>query len=324
MTTSHRKASPSVRFRVPRTISSEAAAALAVVYEASQQAPPPVRPLSEADFDSANRQMEAAFAPPNEKLAATLGTAIRRDVLDGVPVVRIVPRRRKAGGRALIYVHGGAYVYFSAGTMIGLPSLIAEATGNEVISIDYTLAPRAQWRVVTDQVLTVWKALLAAGNAAESLGLFGDSAGGGLAAGAVLKMRDQQLPLPGALWLLSPWSDISGAGDSYETLADADPTLSSELLTWCDPDEHRNPYVSPIYGDYAKPFPPTLIQGGTREMFLSNFVRQYQVIRSAGHEAVLDLYEGMPHVFQSVLPDAPESKTAIVRAAAFFDDHLHQ
>ncbi|KQN49749.1 hypothetical protein ASE93_24015 [Serratia sp. Leaf50] len=71
-----------------------------------------------------------------------------------------------------------------------------------------------------------------------------------------------------------------------------------------------------------QPFPPTLIQGGTREILLSNFVRHYQAIRAGEHEAVLDLYEGMPHVFQNVVPDASESKTAIARAVAFFERHL--
>lgn len=324
--TSDSSAGP-LRFQVPRTVSPEAATVLTAMYEASRQAPAATRPLSNTDFDNANRQMEAAFAPANAQLADTLGATIGHEAIAGVPVVRITPRDYVQGKRMLIYVHGGAYVYFSAGTLIGLPSLIADATGLEVISIDYTLAPHARWQAVTDQVLAVWKVLLADGFDADSVGLLGDSAGGGLAAGSVLKMRDQQLPLPGALWLVSPWSDISGAGDTYETLKPADPTLTPESLSWCadayaDPADQTHPYVSPVYGDYAKPFPPTLIQGGTREIFLSNFVRHYQAIRAGGHEAVLDLYEGMPHVFQSVVPDAPESKAAVARAVTFFDQYL--
>ena len=106
-----------------------------------------------------------------------------------------------------------------------------------------------------------------------------------------------------------------------------DPVLDAESLSWsadvyADPKDQKNPYVSPVYGDYTKAFPPTLIQGGTREIFLSNFVRQYQAIRGGGHEAVLDLYEGMPHVFQGVTPDSPETRTAIGRAADFFARHL--
>jgi acetyl esterase/lipase len=329
MTISETTSSSSARFQVPPTVSSEAAAILTALYEVSQLAPAPVKPSSDDDFASVNRQLEAVFAPVNEQLAVRLGTTTRRDQLGGVPIVRIIPSGDHKDARVLVYVHGGAYVYFSAGTMIGLPSLIAEATGIEVISIDYTLAPRARWPAITDEVLTVWKALLASGRDAGSIGFFGDSAGGGLAAGTVLKMRDQGIALPGALWLVSPWSDISGVGDSYLTLAHSDPTLTPEMLAWsaeayADPADHQNPYLSPVYGEYEKAFPPTLVQGGTREIFLSNFVRQYQAIRGGGHNAVLDLYEGMPHVFQSVVAEAPESRVAIARAAMFFDEHLQR
>ena len=91
---------------------------------------------------------------------------------------------------------------------------------------------------------------------------------------------------------------------------------------YADPKDQTNPYVSAVYGDYSRPYPPTIIQGGTREMLLSNFVREYQVIRGGGHVAVLDLYEGMPHVFQNSIPDTPESHVAIARAAAFLNEHL--
>ena len=109
---------------------------------------------------------------------------------------------------------------------------MSTASGHEVISIDYTLAPRADWHITTDQVLAVWKAVLASGVKAESVGMMGDSAGGNLAAASVLKMRDQHLPLPGALYLISPGADQSGAGDTYTTLAAADPILSTETTSW--------------------------------------------------------------------------------------------
>lgn len=329
MTDNRVQSAPVLRFKTPATASPEAAEVLTAVYGASRETPQPPKPVSQADFDAANLQMNAVFAPSNQAIVSRLGTTMRRDVLGGVPVLRLLPRRLQPSGRAIVYVHGGAYIYFSAETLVGLPALIVEATGCEVISIDYTLAPRARWQAVTDEVLAVWTALIASGCKAGSLGLMGDSAGGGLASGAVLKMRDEGLPLPGALWLISPWSDISGAGDTYETLADVDPVLAPEVLDWgarayAEPEDQRHPYVSPVYCDYSGPFPATLIQGGTREMFLSNFVRHYQAIRNGGHEAVLDLYEAMPHVFQSLAPEAPESLIAIARAAAFFDQHLHR
>ena len=88
------------------------------------------------------------------------------------------------------------------------------------------------------------------------------------------------------------------------------------------PTDQKNPYVSPVYGDYRKAFPSTLIQGGTREILLSGFVRQYQAIRNGGHGAVLDLYEGMPHCFQDVVADSPEANTARQTVVDFIGAHL--
>ncbi len=227
----------------------------------------------------------------------------------------------------LLYTHGGSYIYLSAATSLIVPSLIAVATGHEVISIDYTIAPRGNWTTATNEVLTVWNALLRGGMKPKATGIFGDSAGGGLAVGSVLKMRDEGLPLPGAIYLLSPWADLTGIGDTVATLADADPSIRAEFMTWganayANPSCQKHPYVSPVYGNYAKPFPPTLIQAGTREVLLSDAIRQYQAISAGGKTAVLDIYEGMPHVFQALLIDTPEDEAAVTRAAQFFNKHL--
>jgi monoterpene epsilon-lactone hydrolase len=176
-------------------------------------------------------------------------------------------------------------------------------------------------------VVAVWKAVLSSGVKPESIGMMGDSAGAGLAAGSVLKMRDRHLPLPGALYLLSPSVDLSGAGDTSTTLAPVDPVLAPDTSAWSREayaavTDQKNPYVSPVYGDYTQAFPPTLIQAGTREMLLSGAVREYQAIRSGGHEAVLDIYEGLPHDWFGLIPQAPETKTAVSRASDFFASHL--
>lgn len=314
-------------FSIPVTVSAAAAQGLAPLYQARKLMPRQTRPVSLADWDRKNAQASAFIGPLNEAVARRLEVAISAISLGRVPAIRIRPRNHAPDGRLLVYLHGGGYALFSAATVLAVPSLLATATGIEVVSVDYTLAPRGNWRMVTDQVLAVWRALLDAGVRADATALFGDSAGGGLAAGTVLKMRDEGLPLPAALYLLSPWSDLAEGGDSYDTLAASDPSLEAESLSWAaaayaDVGDHRHPYVSPVYGDYSRPYPPTLIQVGTREIFLSHAVRLYQAIHAGGHPAILDVYEGMPHVHQGLIPDAPESRTAIARAAEFIDTHL--
>ena len=320
-------AQPALRYEVPSTVSPEAAKALASIYATASRRPPANKPTSFAVWDAQKDALDRLMIPASNALAAKLGASLKDDRIGDVSVVRILPAGYKPNGRTLIFLHGGGYTRFSAHSRLGPAVLVAAATGDLVISVDYTLAPRGNWKIATDQVISVWKALLLMGNAPTSIGIFGDSSGGGLAAGSVLKMRDQGVALPGALYLMSPWTDITDAGDSYQTLSNFDPVLDLDSSKWnadvyADEKDQKNPYVSPVYGDYSKAFPPTLIQGGTREMFLSNCVREYQAIRGGGHEAVLDLYEGMPHVFQASIPDTPEARTAVGRAAAFLNAHL--
>ena len=317
----------STRFFVAPSISLEGRVALTGVYAQLARLPRRTRPTSVQQWEALRSMTEARLTPKMAATAKRMQLTTQEDTIGGVPVLRI----RKAGsaptGRTLVYLHGGGYVFFSAKTSIILPGLLADASGDEVISVDYTVAPGGTWPIVTDQVLAVWRALLARGIPAAQIGLVGDSAGGGLAAGSVLKMRDQGLPLPGALYLLSPWADVTATDDATTTLANADPILNNNELAWganvyAAPTDQRNPYVSPVYGDYQKPFPPTLIQSGTHDMFLSHSVREYQAIRGGGHEAILDMYEGMPHVWQVLAPSIPETRVAIDRAVAFLHSHL--
>jgi acetyl esterase/lipase len=240
----------------------------------------------------------------------------------------VKPKNWRPSAKILVYLHGGSYTFGSAKSSLANAVLVAEATGLRVVSVDYTVAPRARWRQVTDQVVAVVNALRQEGHSLKDIAVQGTSAGGGLAAAAVLKMRDQGLGMPAAVVLWSPWSDITETGDSYATLKAADPSLiygtslKASAAAYADPAEQKNPYVSPVYGDYTKGFPPTLIQGGTKEIFLSNFVRQYQSIDAAGQTAKLDLYEGMVHVFQLRLPDSPESQLAFMKMKNFLEQYL--
>lgn len=320
---------PDLRFRVPDSVSKQAAAKLCVMY-AQAQARPPMPPLKTVeDFDRLNAAIEALAVPTSQKFADAIGVRSVRETIAGVSVLRIIPPNAQRGRPPLVYIHGGGYIVLSALSMQVLPSLLGKALGREIISIDYTLAPRGNVNTISDQVIAVWRALVASGNDPRAMGLFGDSAGGNMAAAFTLKMRDQGVPLPGALYLLSPGADLTMSGDTVATIGPDDPMLEARDFTtylnaYTDGMDVRHPYISPLFGDYTQPFPPTLIQAGTRELLLSEAVREYQAIRAGGHEAVLDLYEGMPHVFPAMLPNIPESDTAIATAAAFFRQHLRK
>ncbi len=247
---------------------------------------------------------------------------LKKLILNGVSALEVTPANLENNGKIIIYVHGGAYTLSSSEASLVNFVPLAHETKTRIISIDYSLAPKAKWQTVINEVITAIKEVYK-NYRPESVGIYGDSAGGGLVASAILKMRDDGVQLPAAVVLWSPWSDITETGDTYHTLKDNEPAfLYKGGLEFCansyaDPADQKNPYVSPVYGDFTKGFPPTLIQGGTKEIFVSNFVRLYQEMDQAGVEVKLDIYEGMWHVFQSCY-DLPEAKIAIKKTADFF------
>jgi monoterpene epsilon-lactone hydrolase len=262
-----------------------------------------------------------------EALASFRGQVVDR-LIAAVPVIEVTPTSSSSSRGSIVYLHGGAYTLYSARARLTSALPIADRTGTSVVAVDYTLAPQARWPVALDQVISVIEELVAEGRG--PIALYGDSAGGSLAVAVSIRMRRLGFVPPKALVLWSPWSDIAAFGDSYATLGNADTSflydrhLANAARAYADPDMHRHPEVSPVYADFTLGFPPTLIQGGTREIFLSNCVRLYRALTDARQSAVLDLYEGMPHAFQAypAQMDSPESRTALDITAKFLTKHL--
>lgn len=315
--------------QVPDTVSAEARRYL------ESLADPATRPVFPAVDDIAEwkRLWEANEVAHQPKVEATLKRfepVVVERKLGGVPVLDIKPKGWKNNGKVLVHAHGGNYTLHSARSRLPGSALAAHATGIRVISVDYTVAPLGKWEKVTDEMLAVIAGLQREQFQLKDIAVYGESAGGGLVAGSVLKMRDKGLGMPAAVMLWSPWADLSDSGDTAITLKSFDPLhvydrhLKPSADAYAEPKHQKHPYVSPVYGDYTKGFPPTLIQGGTREIFLSHCVRQYRAIDTAGGTAVLDLYEGMPHVFQirPEMADAPETRAAMKKMADFLKRHL--
>lgn len=320
-------ATPNDRFYIPASIGTGSREALAEYYAVLLGMEKHPEPLELADYDKANAAIAAAIEPLNLQVIERLNPRVAHDEIGGVPVVRVRPTTHNPREAPLLYIHGGGWSAFSAWSRRGVAAIAAAVSDREVVSIDYTLAPRGNYLTITNQILDVWSGLLALGHCPESMGIFGDSAGGNITAASVLRMRDRHMSIPGALVLMSPATDLTWNGDTFYTLAGMDPGLDFQAMpamtkAYVGTGDPNHPYASPVFGDYVKPYPPTLIQVGTRELLLSDSVRLYQAIRSGGHDAVLDAYEGMPHVFQAFLAATSEGAIAWARAADFFNARL--
>jgi acetyl esterase/lipase len=137
-------------------------------------------------------------------------------------------------------------------------------------------------------------------------------------------LKRQDLPLPGAIVVLSPWTDLTLASESYFTLEEDDPAFTRgelELLAraYYQDVDPGDPLVSPVYGDFTG-FPPMLLQVGSKEILLSDSLRVARRARAVGVDVTLDVWDGLWHVFQMM--GVPESAEAIDELGGFFRRHL--
>lgn len=298
----------------PRSISPEARAALQA---AAQRRSPPFPAVDDlAGWKRLIAAMDtdmARYAPPGLADLAVTGTVA------GVTVHRAPHGQTAADDRRLyLDIHGGGLV-FGAGVFCKAGAVkVARQHGVECLSVDYRMPPDHPYPAALDDCLAVYAAEVAA-RGAENIVVGGGSAGANLAAALLLRARDEGLPMPAGCVLMTPELDLTESGDSFETVMGLDSVLQRRLTelvnlyaAGADP---AHPYLSPLFGDVAA-FPPTLLQSGTRDLFLSNAVRMHRKLRQAGVHAELHVFEAMPHGGFFAGPEDADKDAEIARFVA--------
>ena len=283
-----------------------------------------------------NEEWKAQVAKTAE--AAVRGLPAMREALkvkiepmtiDGVKAFMLTPALipSQNRNRLLIHVHGGCYVNGPGESGTSEATMMAGFGGFKVLSVDYRMPPDYPYPAALDDAMTVWKAAQKMAPA-KNMAIIGSSAGGGLTLSMVLKAKMDKLPLPGAIAPGTPMSDLTGAGDSFQTNAMVDNVLVAygascdvRAAMYANGRDLKDPLLSPVYGDMAG-FPPTILNTGTRDLLLSNTVRVHRKLRQAGVEAALYVHEGQAHGGWYRDYTAPETKETFEEIARFFDKHL--
>lgn len=233
------------------------------------------------------------------------------------------PRQGGSADSAILYLHGGGYTAGHLDYALGFGSVLAAETGIPTLCAAYRLAPEFVFPAALEDALAAYRHLLQAGYLPQRISLAGESAGGGLIFALCLKLRSLNLPLPGRLAALSPWTDLAMTGASYTLNERVDPSLVRESLAYYAhlyaKDELQNPFVSPLYGRLDG-MPPSLLIAGTDELLRDDSVRMADALRGCGCACTLRLYEGMWHVFPVF--SIPESRQALAELSAFLKADL--
>ena len=308
---------------VPNTVSPEAQAMLAMPNPfGSADEPDP------GDTSAWEAKLSAGAAGFTEMMAqrvsAVAPVKLVEHALSHATLYEIVPETLDPAraAQALYYVHGGGFTMGGGIAAAYAAYGLAHLTGLRTFSIDYRMPPRWPFPAGLDDSVEAYRFVLGR-HAHAAVVAYGPSAGAAMLASCLLKARDLGLAMPAACVLHSPEADLTESGDSFETNLGVDPVLkrlTNSIALYAAGHDLTDPYLSPLYGDFTRGFPPTMLTAGTRDLFLSNTVLMHRALRRAGIPADLTIWEAMGHA--GFYGTAPEDHELLHEQAQFMLGHL--
>jgi acetyl esterase/lipase len=275
------------------------------------------------------RSLTRALLPlllPKPKLPAGI-TIEKLKTVEGLSLRIYTPAGQRTRA-AMLYIHGG-------GMMIGSPAMddaLLARTAAEldivIVSPDYRLAPENPYPAPMDDCHSAWSwikhNLSQRGIDGNRIAIGGESAGGGLAAGLVLRIHDEGGPQPVAQWLFCPMLDDRTAVD--RSLDDLDHYVwnnKMNLVGWRSylgkdfGTDQVSAYAAPARSEDLKGLPKAWIGVGDVELFFEENKAYASKLTSAEVPCQLDIVSGAPHAFEGLAPDSELAKDYLAKAKSW-------
>ena len=266
----------------------------------------------------ANFEGIANLAPPVDDIEVT------SSMIGSVPIDRVAAPGVDTS-RLLLYIHGGGYCIGSRASHRHVVARLAKEAQLPVYVPEYRLAPEHPYPAGLDDVLLVYRRLVANGAQPAGIAVAGESAGGGLTVALQVALRDAGDPLPGASVAISPWADMTGLGPVSDGAMDIDflrpeniEAFREAYLGKTDPTLHL---VSPALADLTG-FGPMLIQAGEAEILADTARRLAARAKDCGVDVTLEMEPGLFHAWHLFCGMIPEADEAIARVGNFLRDRL--
>lgn len=251
------------------------------------------------------RKARWLFRPPR-------GTVHRRQCVGSVPALCLPA----AGRGTILYLHGGAYVFGSARTHLGMVARLSQLSGLAACLPDYRLAPEHPFPAALTDAMSVYRELAAQG----PVYLGGDSAGGGLALALLAEIARLGLTPPVLTFALSPYTDQTLSGEALRRNARSEVLLPvarmEELrdmyLQGADP---ADPRASPLFGVYSG-MGPVFLAASDSEILEDDAWRMQDRLIAQQVEVHAIRGHGLPHVWPYFWRYLPEGDRDLRRLAA--------
>jgi len=272
--------------------------------------------LDNASLDTARKSQDAI----GKLMARTHRNDITYDdfSLGSLSASIISPKDVLSSG-IILYLHGGGYVTGNLTYAKGFGTLLAAECGIKVMCSEYRLAPENTFPSALDDALLAYEHLLTLGYEPWQIVLCGESAGGGLCYSLCVKLKQLGRVQPAGIIAISPWTDLTASGMSYEFNKQNDPIMTKGRLDFfanCylygsvskgkkiypntneDEEEDKrlksNPLISPLFADLEK-MPPSIIFVGGNEIMLDDARLLHNKLLDTGCKSKIIIKENMWH-----------------------------
>lgn len=254
---------------------------------------------------------------------APRGTEYARGKVNGVAGLWVRPPGA-APDALLLFLHGGGYCAGSARSYRKMTATLAGIAGVTCFVPDYRLAPESVFPAAAEDVLAVYQGLLADGWRPDRILLAGDSAGGGLALGLAMTIRDSGLPVPAAIGLICPWLDLAGRSGGTKP-----PVLRAAMLArfaglYAGPETGTSAGLCPLYGNLVR-LPPLYAQSAQDDLLADDAAR---LVARAAEQGVLVRHREFPglwhgfYLMNRLVPAADAAVTELGRQLAGHVGHV--
>jgi acetyl esterase/lipase len=260
----------------------------------------------------------------NEALPMEKGVTFSSGKVGKVPIEIATPSHQKSDDY-IYYIHGGGFIYGTCSSTRSYASYLAESTGLKVYTVTYRLAPEYKAPCALDDCMEVYRYLLQE-NAGHKMALIGESAGGNLVMAVMLRVKDEGLTLPVCIEAIAPCVNLAEQYPSRTTNDKTDPSVSGQGIAdltdaYVGNGDPKDPYVSPIYGDFTG-CPPLYVVADQGEVLFDDSTALVAAAQAAGVEVSHYYSKGLFHTFPVLGKMLPEGKEAMQNTVAFFEKHL--
>jgi len=244
--------------------------------------------------------------------------SVTDDKVGAVAIRRYLPEGKILG--TCVFCHAGGWVIGDLDTADSLCRRLAAASGCEVVSVDYRLAPEHCFPAPLDDVyaVIVWAASLG-----RPLVVAGESAGANLVTAGAIRARDENGPKIHAQFLSCPVTDHDFETASYVTIGGKNFLLSRADMQWfwnhyCPPAINRsNPLISPLHVADAKGLPPTFLLVAELDPLRDEGLAYAAKLQRDGVPVIVKEGKGMLHGYTNAASAIPEVAHTVAEAAGW-------